>query len=557
MKLSELKYQRINFREVTTKFNRLVKQFENANSAKEQIEIDKKFYELYRDILSEIFLVNIRYSQDTRNKYYQKEYRVNNRKLSRIRLKLLKYNKILLESKFKDELNAYLPSHIVEGYKNMEKVFNKKIIFNMIKEANVKMEYMKLMSNLTFDFDGKKMTPSTISALFQNSDRELRKRAYNAYGEALLKEKEKLDKIYDRLVHLRTQKAKKLGFDSYTDVSYLELNRLDYHQDDISKFRENVKKYLVPLTTLIKEKVKNDLSYEQLMLYDDEVFSESEPKLTCSNDSIMMKGLTMYQEMSEETGNLFKLMMESDAFDVLSREGKRGGGFCAPLPKYKLPYIHANFNGSLGDLKVLTHEFGHALATRNAFEFSNHHVQRFGMEIAEVHSMSMEFFTYPWMGLFFGEMAESYKINHIQRAISFIPYGTIVDYFQKIIYDNPNLTPQKRNEQWLNLEKEFMPHMSSEGITYFEEGRRWQRQMHIYNAPFYYIDYCLAQVTAFQFYDLMMKDYDSAFNKYLEFVKAAGSKTFKGLLSDLGLKSPFDEETFIDIVRVVKESLKI
>ena len=252
----------------------------------------------------------------------------------------------------------------------------------------------------------------------------------------------------------------------------------------------------------------------------------------------------MYNEMSEETGKLFDTMRESECFDVMSREGKWGGGYCEGLPKYKLPFILANWNGSAGDVDVLTHEFGHALEFYKSFFIESEFLSSISMETAEVHSMSMEFLAYPWIDLFFGDKTPEYKFYHIGGAVTFIPYGTIVDWFQQSCYDNPDMTPAERNEMYNKMEKQFLPHMTTEGIPALQDGRRWQRQAHIFESPFYYIDYCFAQFTALQFLALSQEDYKGAFAKYIKFLNFGGTKPFTELLSECGLLSPFEEESF-------------
>ena len=165
----------------------------------------------------------------------------------------------------------------------------------------------------------------------------------------------------------------------------------------------------------------------------------------------------------------------------------------------------------------------------------------------------MEFLTYPWMKDFFGDRLEDYKLTHIMGGLSFIPYGTIVDYFQQTVYDNPDMTPAERNAFWAKIEHEFLPHVEFDDIPFYKEGRRWQRQMHIYESPFYYIDYCLAQFTAFQILSLSLEDWDKAYERYMKFLKQVGSKSFTELLEYAGLKTPFEEKPFIEVCDAIKK----
>ena len=367
-----------------------------------------------------------------------------------------------------------------------------------------------------------------------------------------------LDDLYDQLVRVRDRQAKKLGLRSYTALGYYRMGRIDYDREMVETFRDNVLADIVPAAKRIKEEVARALGWESVMLYDDAVYfggGQPEPKL--SAEGILEAGREMYRKMSPETGKFMDKMLAAGAFDVLSRDGKWGGGYCTEFPKYKQPFILANFNGTAGDVDVMTHEAGHAL---NAYLIADN---RFaleigcgGMETAETHSMSMEFFAWPYMDKFFGEDAAKYRFAHALDALSFIPYGTIVDAFQHIVYENPNMTPAERKAAWLELEHQYRPHISMDGMTYLEEGTRWQYQMHIYESPFYYIDYCLAQTAAFDFLLASQEDYDDAFARYIRLSKQGGEKLWTDLLPEAGFRSPFTPGALKELAEKVEALLE-
>ncbi|NMA66337.1 MAG: M3 family oligoendopeptidase, partial [Clostridiaceae bacterium] len=233
-------------------------------------------------------------------------------------------------------------------------------------------------------------------------------------------------------------------------------------------------------------------------------------------------------------------MLENQLFDVLSKKGKANGGYCDFLPLYKSPFVFANFNGTSGDIDVLTHECGHAFQAWLTRDMEIYDHTSIGMETAEVHSMSMEFFTGKWMQLFFGEDTDKYLYMHLTSAITFIPYGCMVDEFQHIIYENPDLSPLERKNVWKELEKQYKPHLNYEDDLFFGKGGYWQRQAHIYERPFYYIDYCLAQTCALQYKLKLEKDFKSAWNSYLDLCKKGGKLKFTKLIKEADLISPFD-----------------
>ena len=290
----------------------------------------------------------------------------------------------------------------------------------------------------------------------------------------------------------------------------------------------------------IKEKTKDKLGIDKVMFYDNNIFTTGEaPDPKIDTAGIFSAAQEMYSEMSDITGNFMHDMLEAEAFDVESRDGKWGGGYCTGFDDYKQPFILANFNGTAADLDVITHEFGHALAAMFAYKNGDKELGIGGMETAECHSMSMEFFCYPFIEKFCGELAPKYRLKHMLDALSFIPYGVIVDEFQHEVYEHPEYTPRERKALYLRLEEKYRPYLSLDGIPYLSEGTRWQYQMHIYESPFYYIDYCLAQTVAFGFLVKSSEDYKAAFDAYIEFVKTGGKASFTELIERAGLNSPF------------------
>jgi len=318
------------------------------------------------------------------------------------------------------------------------------------------------------------------------------------------------------------------------------MQRLCYDQGKVEGFRRGVQEHLVPVVQRLKAEQAERLGVESLKIYDDPCeHPEGNAKPTGSKDDIFAHGRTMYHELSAETKEFIDFMMDNELFDVLTRPGKSAGGYCHYINDYKSPFIFANFNGTSGDIDVLTHEAGHAFAAYEAREIYPSELRRCTYETAEVHSMSMEFFTWPWMEGFFGDGVDKYRKSHLGRSLTFIPYGTMVDEFQHHIYKDPDLTPKQRNDLWLELEGKYRPYLDLEDFPFFGDGRRWQSQMHVYCRPFYYIDYCLAQTTALAFWAEDQCSHEQAWEKYVRLVKMAGTRTFSDLLADAGLNSPF------------------
>ena len=415
------------------------------------------------------------------------------------------------------------------------------IIPDMIEENKLVSEYSQLMAGMEFEFRGEKMPRAALAGYFKSDDRATRREAYEVLGRTLEQNKAELDRIFDELVHVRDRMAKKMGYKNFVELGYYRMGRLCYDENMVAAFRENILGDIVPVVSRLRTENAKRLGIDEYKFYDDGVIIPGgDPRPVGGKENIFASAKEMYHAMSEESADFIDMMLENDAFDVDSRKNKWGGGYCTEFPEYKQPFILANFNGTAGDVDVVTHEAGHAF---NAYLIANN---RFalelgcgGMETAETHSMSMEFFAWPYMDKFFGENAAKYRYMHALESFSFLPYGTIVDYFQHLVYEYPDLTPDERDEIWLKLEKKFRPHISFEGMPYLEKGTRWQYQMHIYESPFYYIDYVLAQTAAFNFLLASQKDYDDAFARYLRLSKHGGEMVWTDLLEEAGFTPPF------------------
>jgi M3 family oligoendopeptidase len=356
------------------------------------------------------------------------------------------------------------------------------------------------------------------------------------------------------MVKNRDRQAKKLGYKDYVELGYYRMGRNCYSPEDIEVFRNGVIKYWVPFVSEFKKKQAEELGIDKIYLYDNSnVLKTGNPEPIGTVEEIFKNGKKMYEGMSKETGEFINFMLEHDLFDVIARKGKSGGGYCTEFSKYKMPFIFANFNGTFDDVDVLTHEAGHALASFEAMKnIPDPLLRQGGMETCEIHSMSMEFFAWKYMDLFFEERADDYRRMHFEHAIDFIPYGTMVDYFHQKVYEKPEMTPAERKQLWLDLESTFRPDVCMEGITYIEEGGRWQYQSHIFERPFYYIDYCLAQSVSFDFLIAMHKDYDDAFARYTSLLRKGGTKVFTDLVKEAGFDSLFSADALPNIVKALR-----
>jgi M3 family oligoendopeptidase len=555
MKVSELKYERMSEETMCKIAEEIISEVKNAKSVSEVLKARDKYVDFVSEFFTAVSLSYMRYSLNTVDEFYLAEKDYYDEVTPKLQNYMVEYSNAMLASPFRAELEKELSPLLFRSFEVNKKAMSPEIIDEMIEENRLVTEYSKLMAGLTFEFRGETMPLTLLRKYMMDDDRETRREAFEVLGKKLETESESLDTIFDKLVKIRDKMAKKMGYQNFVELGYYRMGRLGYDATMVEAFRNNVLEYIVPVVANLKKDNAKRMGIEALKLYDNDVnVPGGNPKPVLDKDGIFQATKLMYHEMSEETGKFIDMMLENDAFDVVSRENKWGGGYCTSFPKYHQPFILANFNGTSGDIDVMTHEAGHAFADYMTFK------NRFkteldvgGMETAETHSMSMEFFAWKYIKSFFGENADKYRFMHVFDALSFIPYGVIVDYYQHIIYSNPEMTPEERNAAWNKLESQFRPYMTTEGMTYFSKGTRWQYQMHIYETPFYYIDYCLAQVVAFEFLLESLKDYDDAFNRYVRFLSQGGEKVFPELIAEAKLVSPFEDGALANVAKEVEK----
>ena len=560
MKVSELAYQRLSLEEFAAEIQEIIAQVKGAASAQEVMAARNRCNDLYIRLETAQALSYMRYSINTADEFYLAEKDYYDEMGPQAQNYLLEYTRAMLETPFRKELeeSGQIIPLVFRSFEVELKSMSPEIIEDMIEENKLVSQYSQMMAAMEFEFRGEKLPRPMLMKFAKSPDRATRKEAYEVLGNTLKAHSQELDGIFHQLVQVRDRMARKMGYQNFVELGYYRMGRLCYGPEEVKKFRDNVRRDIVPVVSRLRTEVGKRLGVDKLMIYDyDLIFPQGDPDPKGGKKEIFAAAKAMYHDMSKETGEFFDFMLETDVFDVESRKNKWGGGYCTSFMAYHQPFILANFNGTSGDVDVVTHEAGHAFADYTTAH--NKYVVELnvgGMETAETHSMSMEFFAWPYMEHFFGEDAERYKFMHLLDALSFLPYGTIVDDFQRQVYENPQWTPEERKAAWRKLEAEFRPHITFDGVPYLEEGTRWQYQMHIYETPFYYIDYCLAQTAALQFLLESRKDYKDAFERYVRLLSQGGEKVFTDLLREAGLKSPFEEGALKEVAQEIEALLK-
>jgi len=554
MKFSNITYQRPDMNEIKKEFNVLFEEFKNAETFEIQDGIFEKINRLRSKFETLAVFVSVKHSIDTKDEFFDKE----NEYFDEINPEFEEINSIfykeLVNSKFRKELEEKWGEHLFNIADVSLKVFDPSILEELKKENKLVSEYMKLLASAQIEFDGEKRNLSQMSPYLQNTDRSIRKDAAEKVTEFFKENETEFDRIYDELVKIRDIMAKKLGYNNFVELGYLRLKRTDYDANMVKNYRKQVYESLVPLATKLKEKQRKRLNLDKLKYYDEGLkFLSGNATPKGSPEWIIENGKKMYSEMSKETKEFFEFMLENELMDLEAKKGKANGGYCTFLSDYKSPFIFSNFNGTSDDVDVLTHEAGHAF---QVYSSRNYLVPEYvwpTLEACEIHSMSMEFFAWPWMELFFKEETDKYKFAHLSGALLFIPYGVTVDEFQHYVYENPNATPEERKLKWREIEKKYLPHKDYDGNEFLENGGFWFRQGHIFSNPFYYIDYTLAQISAFEFWNKSRENREKAWNDYLSLCKLGGSESYLGLINATGLVNPFEDGSINKIVEPISK----
>lgn len=556
MKFREMVYERPDIKRIEEIFGSLLERFDNAEDFEEQDRIMVEINEQRSRFESTGNLVYIRHTIDTNDEFYEKEQDYLDEVTPIYEGIISRYYNSLINSKFKAKLEEKWGKQLFRIAELTLKTFSPEIIEDLQRENKLSSEYTKLIASAKIDFEGEERNLPQMVPFLMSQDRDMRIRANKAKYGFFMENSNKFDEIYDELVKVRSKMAKKLGYDNFIEMAYARMTRSDYNPEMVKNFREQVRELIVPAATRLRERQRKRLGLDCLKYYDENLkyktgnaIPKGEPEWIIEN------GKKMYSQLSKDTNEFFNFMMDNELMDLISKKGKASGGYCTYIRDYKAPFIFSNFNGTADDIDVLTHEAGHAFQAYLSRDFKIPEYDNPTLEACEIHSMSMEFFTWPWMELFFKEDTNKYKFTHLSEALLFIPYGVTVDEFQHFVYENPEATPEERKLAWREIEKKYLPHRDYEDNDFLENGGYWQQQGHIFEVPFYYIDYTLAQICAFQFWKRSMEERTVAWNYYIKLCKAGGSMSFTELVKLAGLISPFEDGCIKSVIGTIENWL--
>jgi M3 family oligoendopeptidase len=556
MKFSEYAYTRPEIKEVQENARRILSEMEGAADGEGFVKAMDEYIALRNHVETMFTLASIRQSIDTRDEFYDKEQAYMDEMMPHYQELVTDFYKVLISSPYRKDIEAKHGKHLLDLAELSIKTFKPEIIEELQLENRLCTEYSKLVASAAIMFRGEERNLSGLVPFMEDPDRATRKEAYEAYSGFFAAHEAEFDRIYDELVKTRDTIARKLGFENFVPVGYARMLRTEYGPEMVKVYRDAVREHIVPLSVKLKQRQARRLSLDSLKYYDEPVqFTSGNATPKGSPEWIVDNAKKMYSELSPETDEFFKFMTDKELLDLVTKKGKQAGGYCTYISEYKSPFIFSNFNGTSGDIDVMTHEAGHAF---QVFRSRGYEVPEYGFptsEACEIHSMSMEFLTWPWMDLFFKEDTGKYKFNHLQDSLLFLPYGVSVDEFQHFVYENPGATPEERKSKWREIEKKYLPVRDYEDNDLYNRGGFFFKQLHIFVSPFYYIDYTLAQVCAFQFFNRAKEDRETAWKDYLRLCDKGGSMPFLELVKVAGLKSPFEKETIPEVIPGIEEYL--
>ena len=559
MKFNEMTYTRPDIGALLARCKELAAKAAAAPDGDALVRLYYEQSEAFAEYNTAANLANIHYTCDTRDAYWKAEQDFFDANGPAVTNASVEISRAFLANPHVDALTEKFGTTCVAGMKNAVLSMDDRTVELQQQFNALVSRYQQIYGGALVELDGKQLTIPQLGPYKEDLDPAVRRAAYEAEAGYFDAHRAELDELYGEIVQNLNAQARVMGYHDYSELSYVRMNRIGYGPEEIRKFRDQVANDVVPqLQKVMALRAKRTGIAHPAFTDLPILFRDGNPKPIPGYKARMDAARTMYHELSPETAEFIDFMQDNELFDVESRPGKMSGGYMTSLPSYKAPFIFANWNDTSGDVDVLTHECGHAfegyVAERDPAIPAD--LECPGMESAEIHSMAMEFLTAPWHHLLFGRDTDKYALLHAEDSFVFLAYGCEVDEFQHIMYQNPDLTPDERNAEWLKLEKKYRPWIDFDNLPFYGRGAGWQRQLHIYECPFYYIDYCLSTMAALQFFLLSLTDHKDAWARYLRLVRRAGTASYTELLETAGLKVPFEEGSIKGIAQQMTDWLE-
>jgi oligoendopeptidase F len=468
-------------------------------------------------------------------------------------------NKKLLDSPFVKELDENIFYPYLRSVRNAVSLYRKENIPIQAEMSVLAQTYGTISGKMTIELDGKEYTLQQAAKFLQNPDRNIRETVFRKIAARRLEDKEQLNELFNRLVERRQQIAKNAGFENYRDYKFRELGRFDYTPKDCFEFHDAVREHILPLQRMLVEHRKHRLGLEAMRPWDTDAEPEgTQPLHPFENGKeLAEKTISVFHRLRPYFSQCIDTMVSMDRLDLESRKGKAPGGYNCPLAETGVPFIFMNAAGTMGDLITMMHEGGHAVHSFLSHPLELSAFKEYPMEIAEVASMSMELFSMEHWDVFFNNKEDLHRaqLEELERVISVLPWIATIDKFQHWIYTNPGHSDTVRNNEWLRILNEFSTNIVD--WSEFEEYRAhfWQKQLHLFEVPFYYIEYGIAQLGAIAMWRQYRQNKEQALDNYMNALSLGYTKTLKDIYDAGGIKFDFSPAYVAELGGFVKERL--
>ena len=466
-----------------------------------------------------------------------------------------------LESPFRMELDSNVYGLLDTKIKNAQKLFCEENIELEIKEDKLVTEYFEITGGLNGIWDGEEKTITELQSYLQDSNRDTRKKAKTIISEQFLSVEKELQNILNQLIEIRHQKAKNIQLENYRDYMFKKYERFDYSAIDCYELAESIRKYVVPLKDKILLEKKEKLQVDTLRPWDVSAVTPDQKVLKpiANENDLIEKSTHIFNKLDVEFSALLNRMYKHNCLDLTSRKGKAAGGFCEYLPASQLSYIFMNLNYTQDDIVTFIHEMGHSIHNELIKPLKLRQYIEIPAETAELASMTMELFSLNYWDTFYTDKKDlkQAKINFFKDVISYLPIMLIVDQFQHWLYENPSHTSKERNEKYLQLQKHYQSSVIH--IDGYENwiATSWLPVLHIFEVPFYYIEYAIAQLGALQMYKQYKEDPKQALENYKKALSLGSSQSIKEVYDAAGIRFDFSGETIKELMLFVEKELEL
>ena len=542
---------------IAAQYQQFHEQFDAAEDAATRMDVVRQWDQLRRELDTWNSMAHLHFAQDTTNEQYKqaKDYRDElEPKLTDLEVA---WKRKMLTKPYRDEVREEFGGQAIALWESDVSAFDPVLEPLLVEESKLESQYTALLAGAKVTVRGESMSLSDVAKFRERPDRDLRYEAEQAKWSWYEENRSELDEIFAKLVQLRQQMAEKMGDPTYVELGYRRMTRVDYDRNDVAKFRNAVRQRVVPLCEKLIRQQQDTLNLSEPVKYWDESLLDvsGNPKPEGDYDWMIQRATAMFDAMGHSLDEFFRLMVDGDFMDLKDREGKAGGGFCTSFFSEGMPYIFANFNGTKGDVEVFTHEIGHAFQNYLSRDQVLCDYIWPTYESCEIHSMGLEFLTWPHMEQFFGDSADRFRRIHLEQSLRFLPYGVAVDHFQHLVYEQPDATPEQRHAMWQEMERTYLPWRHYGDLPHVAHGAFWQQQRHIYLSPFYYIDYTLALTCAMQLWVRSEQDYESTMKDYVQLCCRGGRAPFRQLAESAKLRSPFEDGCLDEVVDAAENYL--